>query len=115
MYDYLENMKKNIKDYIKEYGIEINKENREEIEEQLNEDLWDDDNITGNGSGSYTFSTYEAEKNLNGNWDLLNEALEEFGANNTNILKKGAEWCDVTIRCYLLGEAIGEVLNEMED
>lgn len=29
-------------------------------------------------------------------------------------LEKGAEACDVTIRCYLLGQAISEVLDEVE-
>ncbi len=31
-----------------------------------------------------------------------------------NIAEKGAEWADVTIRCYLLGSAISEVLDELE-
>lgn len=30
-------------------------------------------------------------------------------------LEKWAEWADVTIRCYLLGQVIGEVLDEMEE
>lgn len=30
-------------------------------------------------------------------------------------LEKGAEACDVTIRCYLLGQAISEVLDEVEE
>ena len=115
MYNYLENIKEDIKNYIEENEIEINEKNIEEIEEQLNDDLWIEDTVTGNASGSYTFNTCEAEQNLNGNWDLLNEALEAFGESNINILEKGAEWCDVTIRCYLLSQAISEVLNEMED
>lgn len=46
------------------------------------------------------------------NWNLLAEALENFGQNGTDILKQGAEAMDVTIRCYLLGQAITEVLEE---
>lgn len=46
------------------------------------------------------------------NWDLLAEALENFGQDGTDILKQGAEAMDVTIRCYLLGQAIAEVLEE---
>ena len=114
MYDYLENIKEDIREYIEENKIVIDEYNRDEIEQQLNDDLWVDDSVTGNGSGSYTFNTYEAEQNLNGNCDLLQEALEEFGQPDVNVIEKGAEWCDVTIRCYLLGQAIGEVLNEME-
>lgn len=46
------------------------------------------------------------------NWDLLAEALENFGQDGTDILKQGAEAMDVTIRYYLLGQAIAEVLEE---
>lgn len=38
-----------------------------------------------------------------------------FGQNDINVIKKGAEWADVTIRCYLLGSVISDVLNEMEE
>lgn len=29
-------------------------------------------------------------------------------------LERGAEACDVTIRCYMLGQAISDALNEIE-
>lgn len=73
--------------------------------------LWSMDSVTGNASGSYTFNTAEAEQNLVGNWDLLADALNEFGQNNVRILEKGAEWCDVTIRCYVLPDALSEALE----
>lgn len=114
MYDYREAVKDDVLEYI---NNEINFEDfdsLEELEEKLNEDLWTEDSVTGNASGSYTFSTYEAEENLAHNWDLLAEALEEFGGEE-NPISKGAEWCDVTIRCYLLGECIAEALEEIED
>ena len=41
------------------------------------------------------------------------EALTDFGC-DMNYLGRGAEACDVTIRCYLLGQAISEVLNEVK-
>jgi hypothetical protein len=69
--------------------------------------------VTGNASGSYTFSTWQAEENLCHNLDLLGEALKEFG-DGADFLEKGAEACDVTIRCYLLGQAISEALDEVE-
>lgn len=111
--DYLKEMKENIKNYIDENDIIITEDNKEEIEKKLNDDLWIDDSVTGNASGSYTFSSYQAEENIAHNLDLLQEALEEFGETHINILKKGAEWCDVTIRCYLLSQAISEVLEEI--
>ena len=39
--------------------------------------------------------------------------IYEFGEENTNILEKGAEWCDLTIRCYLLFYTISEVVEEL--
>lgn len=114
-YNYLEAVKEDVKNYIEENEISISKENRNEIEEQLNEDLFIDDSVTGNGSGSYTFSTWQAEENLCHNLDLLVEALKEFGLSAGEALKRGAEDCDVTIRCYLLAQAIAEVLDEMEE
>lgn len=111
--DYLKELKKDIKNYIDENNIILTEDNKEEIEKKLNNDLWIDDSVTGNASGSYTFSSYQAEENVAHNLDLLKEALEEFGETHINILEKGAEWCDVTIRCYLLGQAISEVLEEI--
>lgn len=114
-YNYLEAVTSDVIDYIKENGIKVTAENREEIESQLNEDLWTVDSVTGNGSGSYTFSAWQAEKNLCHNLKLLAEACEEFGSNAAETLAKGAEVCDVTIRCYLLGQAIAAALDEVEE
>lgn len=113
-YDYLEAVREDVKSYIEENGIKVTSENREELEEQLNDDLFCNDSVTGNGSGSYTFNTWTAEEYLCHNLDLLAEACEEFGS-SMDILKDGAEACDVTIRCYLLGQAIAEVLDELEE
>lgn len=89
-------------------------DSKEEFKEHLNEVLWVDDSVTGNASGSYTFSTWKAEENLCHNIDLLQEALEEFGC-GIEYLSKGAEACDVTIRCYLLPIAIAEAVDVMEE
>lgn len=87
----------------------------DEIVEYFNDELWTWDSVTGNGSGSYTFSNYEAEQNLVGNLDLLFEALCEFGYADEklrDLCDKGAEWHDVTIRCYLLYGAVSEIVRE---
>lgn len=113
-YDYLEAVKEDVKSYIEEEGIKVTSENRNELEEQLNDDLFCNDSVTGNASGSYTFNTWRAEEYLCHNLDLLAEACEGFGS-SMDILKDGAEACDVTIRCYLLNQAISEVLDELEE
>ncbi len=112
-YNYLEAMKDDIKEYIQcENFLDEWKGNRAALEEKLYSDLWDDDSVTGNGSGSYTFNTWQAEEYICHNLDLLAEALQESG-HMVDILEKGAEWCDVVIRCYLLGQAITESLDKL--
>lgn len=121
MYDYLEAMKNDVMDYIREEGLTredlIN--NREEIEEQLNDDLWTVDSVTGNASGSYTFNSYTAKEYVTDNEELCREALQEFCTDSDTIAEKflsgSWEWFDVTIRCYLLGKAIAELLDEIEE
>lgn len=116
MYDYREAMTEDVKEWIEE-NVDLTEwtEDREGLEQQLNDDLWTEDSITGNASGSYYFNSYKAEESIAHNWDLLSEALDEFGENNINVIEKGAEWADVTIRCYLLESAISDVLDEMEE
>ena len=111
-YDYEEAVKNDVRNYIEEEGIDVKMFDREELEEKLNEDLWVEDSVTGNGSGSYTFDNYTAEEYICHNLDLLGDAIEEFG-DDYSVLKRGAEACDVTIRCYLLGGAISDVLDEV--
>ena len=36
-----------------------------------------------------------------------------FGCSDINYLEKGAEWCDVTIRCYVLGQALEELKSDI--
>ena len=113
-YDYREAMYEDIKEYITENIDLFKHENREELERELNDILWCEDSVTGNGSGSYFFNTYKAEEAICHNLDLLGEAIEEFGS-DMDVLKDGAEACDVTIRCYLLGDMIHAVLDELLD
>ena len=115
MYDYREAVKDDVLEYI---NNEINFEDfdtLEELEEHLNDVLFTEDSVTGNASGSYTFSTYEAEENICHNMDLLQEALSEFGDTEALVMDFDAEKADVTIRCYLLGECIAAALEEIED
>ena len=109
-YNYLENVKEDVRNFIEENAITVDSENREEIQEQLNDECWNDDTITGNASGSYFCNTDRAAEAIALNWDLLAEALEDFGYEN---IKNGPNFCDVLIRCYLLPQAIAEVLDEL--
>ena len=111
-YDYREAMYTDINEYITE-NIDLSEyADREELEQELNEILWCEDSVTGNGSGSYFFNTYKAEEAICHNLDILAEAMEEF-CSDMDVLKNGAEACDVTIRCYLLAEIIHTVLDDL--
>lgn len=107
MYNYYEEVKEDVKEYLQETS--------EREYQTLYDELWTADSVTGNASGSYTFSTWEAEENLCHNMDTLEEAAEQFGCDIGSLIKEGAEACDVTIRCYLLGQVLQEVLEEMEE
>lgn len=114
-YDYREAVKDDVLEYIND-GINFEDfDTLEELEEYLNEVLFTEDSVTGNASGSYTFSTYEAEENICHNMDLLQEALNEFGDTEALVMDFDAEKADVIIRCYLLSECIAAALEEIED
>jgi len=125
MLDYLNEVMDDVRNYIEnemdlEHELLIGEyEDRDEIEEYLNDRLWDDDSVTGNGSGSYTFNREEAKENVLDDIDTVREALREFCVDADTIaekfLDKDWEYFDVTARCYVLGQAIGEVLDEIQD
>ena len=115
IYNYFKNVTADAKQVILENMNDWNFSDREELEEIANDSLWVDDSVTGNGSGSYTFNTWQAEENLCHNMDQLEEACNEFGQDIGEAVKQGAEYCDVTIRCYLLGQAISAAIDELEE
>ena len=119
MYNYLEAMKSDIMDYIHNEVNTNEFASREELEESLNDDLWTVDSVTGNASGSYYCNSYKSMECVIDNIDLLNEMCTEFCIDSATIGEKFIneewEWMDVSIRCYLLGQAISEALDEMED
>mgnify|MGYP007113835511 FL=1 len=111
-YDYLSAVESDVREYIENNVNFHDYSDLDEMKEDLNEKLFVEDSVTGNASGSYTFNTWKAEEYLCHNLDLLAEANEEFGG-SSDILSDGAEMRDVTIRCYLLGQAIENVAPDM--
>lgn len=104
MYDYRTAIYEDVKNQLREdYDLNTLYELREEeLANIITEQYWTYDNITGNGSGSYTFSTYTAGTYLAGNLELAVEALEEMGYEYLELENLDEEYLDVTIRCYLL-------------
>jgi hypothetical protein len=113
-YNYLEAVTEDVKTYIDNEITLTDYASREQLENYLEDTLLNEDSVTGNASGSYYCNAWKAEEALCHNWDILADALKEFGG-DTDILRQGTEACDVTIRCYLLSQAISEVLDEMEE
>lgn len=115
-YSYPQHVKEDIEDYINDeldtgaFGLLV--QGDEDTIEDIRDTLFNEDSVTGNMSGSYTMNTRKAEENLIGNWDLLEEAINEFDL-HVNPIKKGAEWCDSLIRCYLLDWCFSEALKEI--
>lgn len=121
MYNYLENVTNDAKQAILENMKDWDFADRDELEEKVNDNLWIDDSVTGNGSGSYTFNREAAKEYVIGSddgLDTLRDAVREFDCEHeafTAFLEDDWEYLDVTIRCYLLGQAIGTALDELEE
>ena len=114
-YNYILAMEKDIRDYI-EYEHDLHDyDDFDSAYDDLYNMLWASDSVTGNASGSYTFNTYKAEEYLCHNMELLIYACNEFGLSVSDAVERGAEYCDVTIRCYLLGSVLYDVLEELND
>lgn len=108
--EYKEEIKSDIRNYLTENNL------WDKDYDILYDYLWIEDSVTGNGSGSYTFSRYQAEENVKDvifDKELL-DLFKEFGDDRVP-LEKGAEFIDVSIRCFLLGECLDAVLEEHEE
>lgn len=120
-YNYLNQMVDDIKDVLPDYkesfGIDESDEDfdLDDFKEYLQDELWVEDHVTGNASGSYTFNRWKAQEYVSENMDLLADACDEFGVTaeevGQHILNSDWEWADVTIRCYLLPQAIEKAVG----
>lgn len=118
-YNYRLEIKNDIYNYITEnYGdIKSELEDRDTFYESLYDQMFIDDSVTGNASGSYTFNRYQAREYILENEDLLREAYESFcqlDSLGDDFINEDYEKMDVTIRCYLLGECLIDVLDDLE-
>lgn len=115
-FDYRKALRQEIRECVLFYnahrdGVMDKFETRQEAFEYLyNETLQEERVMSG------VFAAYpQIEKNLNGNYDLLSDALERVpNLGGVNPLKQGAEYCDRLIRFYLLSECVSAVLDEIK-
>lgn len=112
-YDYKDQVKSDLINFIND-NYDLNDfTNIDEMYQTIYDDAFISDSVTGNASGSYFCNAWNAEEAICHNLDLLGEAFETFCEDDADVLKNGAESCDVTIRCYLLAQTLTKVLNEM--
>ena len=115
-YNYLEELKSDVRNYIKEVASDyMDCEDMDELRDNLYDNLWDEDSVTGNGSGSYTFNREKAKEYVSDNLDLMVEAYKDLDSIESLVDDLEAldfETIDVTIRCYLLSQALDEVLED---
>ena len=115
-YNYLEELKSDVKNYINEVASDyMDCEDMDELRDELYDNLWDEDSVTGNGSGSYTFNREKAKEYVSDNMDLMVEAYKDLDSIESLVDDLEAldfETIDVTIRCYMLSQALDEVLED---
>jgi len=98
--DYIEETTENLRNYIRwNYGERPGAD-------EVNDSAWIADDVTGNGSGSFTFNAWQAAANVAQLiWDdeFIDELSGSFGENIGELIKRGPEAVDVTARCLALG------------
>ncbi len=109
---YKQQVIKDIKEWIKDNddtGITL-----DELRERLDDARYTDA-ITGNGSGSYYCNAYKAREQVDKSgilWDDdFQDALEDYGTNLGEILKRGPEAVDVWARCVALEQLTDDDLK----
>lgn len=116
-YDYRANVTDDVLTYINDEIRPGEFWDRDELESFLNDELFCDDNVTGNGCGSYTRNRSQAKEYVLDNTDLLKESIEEFDSKDKLIdwfFDDDYESMDVTIRCYVLNSCINDALDKIE-
>lgn len=117
-YNYKEHLKADVIDHLDMFE-KNSYDSVEEFAQHLDERLWIEDGVTGNGSGSYTFSREDAKENVLANVDLLLETVKDFDLADFEVgkrfLNEDWEFFDVIIRCYLLSGVCAEVAEEYKE
>lgn len=114
---YLEMVKADIENVIDDYEVDWT-DTIDNIVEKLDADLWVDDSVTGNGCGEYTglYSDRSALYMVDEDRETVKDALLDFGVDAKTIGEKfidgDFEYLDITARCYVLHQAIWEVVEE---
>lgn len=126
-YNYLEAVKDDVKAWLVDNSSQFEKikdNNKidgvidwDGVKGDLNEILWNEDSITGNGSGSYTFNSEKAREYVLSDGlqyleDLVDEGWLTYESIGKAVTNYDFESLDVSLRCYFLSQAIEEVITD---
>lgn len=110
-YNYKEEMVDELESMLKDSDVSFDGKNRGEAFEEL-QDLAFDRDLTGSRTGSYWCNELKAERALLGNYDLVQDALDEFGMESISSPELvSGEHLDVLVREHLLPSIIDDVLD----
>ncbi|MQB62825.1 hypothetical protein DN451_03775 [Lactobacillus reuteri] len=111
-YNYKSEMVDELESILKDSDIEFDGKNRGEAYEAL-QDLAFDRDLTGSRTGSYWCNELKAERALLGNFDLIQDAVDDFGTESIDSpdLLTG-EHLDILVREHLLPSVIDDVLDK---
>lgn len=118
-----------------DYYQQVNNDAIDVIDEQFDSGYWDadtqwddaydhlfnDDAVTGNGSGSYTFNAAKALENVKDViWDKnIRRILNDMGITSDRIVdyieNDNTEELDVIIRCFMLVEVYSDIEKHFSD
>ena len=122
MYDYKEIIKSDVREWMDDNKDELKGLDRIDMFNVVYDSCWVDDSVTGNASGSYTFSRWEARKNFFEDEDAdeyVSQMIEDGFSNEEEIgkLVASSNWekLDVYIRCWLLNQCVSEIMDEIFD
>ena len=122
MYNYKEQIRADVKEWIEDNKEQIEGLDRHDAYELVYDSCWVDDSVTGNASGSYTFSRWEARQNFFNDEDseeYIDQMIEDGFTCRESVGRavQESQWelLDVSIRCWLLCDAVSDVLDEYYD
>ena len=122
MYSYKEQVRADVREWIEYHKEQIEGLDRHDAYEVIYDSCWVDDSVTGNASGSYTFSRYEARQNFFNDEDsddyifqMIEDEFMSADELGKKISESNWEYIDLSIRCWLLCDAVTDVLDEMYD
>jgi len=112
----LEDNKETILELLKEKEVDLHDE--QEVSDTIVENFTNSDEITGNGSGSFTFNTNEAKDIVSENIDDVVTILNELGYNANEkvgeaFIEGRWEELDVMARSFVLSQSATEFANEL--